>query len=365
MYYEHKPNLFLESLACLGRTANGHTWSQMETQLRQKNVAITAPFADALALLSALTARLDPQTILKEAEHPGDFQNLPGFPRNTIGSASPAFFVLYGLLERTPDTRALEDYAAALTPEQTAYHLALALDLADDWPGGAIPTQIFLDMVLALSLPDSSKITILNILRDFPGWLHRILPPVQQLLNRLSREQKILEELSDILNEKILHEGCEAYLSRTSRLVQAQDIRYRLRPFLFGMDTTLSSQLGERECCIYCGILRDEMLEMLHSRSDHRDTVCEALRLLGDRTRFDLVCYLRDHEAYGQELSAKFGISRNTIHHHMSKLSAVGLVRCTASGSRVYYKLDQEVVLFLLQRQRELFYPGLTESETE
>lgn len=181
---------------------------------------------------------------------------------------------------------------------------------------------------------------------------------MERLLAGLSREQAVLGQLSGILDEKIRQEGCESYLSRTSRLVRAQGSRYRLRPFLFGMDTTLSSQLGERECCIYCGILRDEMLEMLHRRSSDRDTVWEALHLLGDRTRFDLVCYLRDHEAYGQELSAKFGISRNTIHHHMSKLSSPGLVRCTASGSRVYYKLGPDMVLYLLQRQKELFYPA-------
>lgn len=358
MYYEPQPNLLLEALACLGRTANGHTWSRMESQLRQKNLPITAPFADALVLLSGLTERLDPQTILKESGNAGDFQNLPGFPRNTIGSASPAFLVLYGLLERFPDTQSLRDYVRTLTPEQTAYQLSLALDLADDSPDGSIPTQTFLDMVLALSLPDSSKITILQILRDFPGWLNRVLLPVERLLAGLSREQAVLGQLSGILDEKIRQEGCESYLSRTSRLVRAQGSRYRLRPFLFGMDTTLSSQLGERECCIYCGILRDEMLEMLHSRGSDRDTVWEALHLLGDRTRFDLVCYLRDHEAYGQELSAKFGISRNTIHHHMSKLSSLGLVRCTASGSRVYYKLDPDMVLYLLQRQKELFYPA-------
>ena len=55
--------------------------------------------------------------------------------------------------------------------------------------------------------------------------------------------------------------------------------------------------------------------------------------------------------AYGQELSAKFGLSRNTIHHHMSKLLAARLVSCTVDGNRVYYTVDRESVSDLLNRQ--------------
>ena len=75
---------------------------------------------------------------------------------------------------------------------------------------------------------------------------------------------------------------------------------------------------------------------------------------MGDRTRFDILCYLRDRKAYGQELSARFGLSRNTIHHHMSKLLAARLVTCTVDGNRVYYTVDQASVSALLDRQREL-----------
>ena len=188
---------------------------------------------------------------------------------------------------------------------------------------------------------------------------------MKRMLRLLHREQALLHQLCEVLEEKIGNEGCDAYLTRTSSLILSQGSHYRLRPFLFGMDTNLSSPLEDGVSCIYCGILREELLEMLIGKASNRDLVYEALRLLGDRTRFDMVCYLRDHEAYGQELSARFGISRNTVHHHMSKLSTAGLVRCTASGSRVYYKLDPDMVLYLLQLQRELFYPGQTEGEQE
>jgi DNA-binding transcriptional ArsR family regulator len=108
---------------------------------------------------------------------------------------------------------------------------------------------------------------------------------------------------------------------------------------------------------VYCGILRSELQNALVSAKGPEVEVCEAIRLLADQTRFDIVCYLRDRDAYGQELAAKFGLSRNTIHHHMTKLLAAHLVKCTVDGNRVYYRADEKGISRLLERQRELLLP--------
>lgn len=356
MRYCESANLLIESLAYLGRTATGNTWEHMEERIRLRNIQPSPTFSNALEQLKILTSRLDQLNPLEEPGTMALFQNLEGFPRNTVGTASPAFLIFYGLLEQFGDDfDAMDAYVSNLDAEQIAYHVSLALDLADDYPSGRIPWQDFLDMVLALSIPDSSKISILNVCRQFPGSFRQMRPAVQSVMDRLQQESPLLDSLCQVLNQKIRQDGCEEYLSHTSRLVPTEGTEYVLRPFLFGMDTGLTSQLSDGSVCIYCGILREELLEMLSGQTSCRDTVYEAFRLLGDRTRFDLICYLKDHEAYGQELSVKFGLSRNTIHHHLSKLSAIGLVRCTADGNRVYYSLDQDRVALLLQYQQELF----------
>ena len=61
--------------------------------------------------------------------------------------------------------------------------------------------------------------------------------------------------------------------------------------------------------------------------------------------------------AYGQELAVRFGLSRNTIHHHMTKLLAAHLVKCTVDGNRVYYRVDEKSVSRLLDRLSELLMP--------
>lgn len=353
MDYISTPNLLLEALSYLGRQVNGSTWDDMDERIFRRGITPSEPFSNAMDRLKALTAELDR---LGAVEEPELFRNVEGFPRNTIGTASPAFWVFYGMLERYHgDFSAIEDYAASLDPERRAYHMALALDLTDDYPGGAIPEGKFLDMVLGLSVPDGSKVAILSTYRDFPGIFRRMAKPVRRVLSALEARRAGLDALSQVLGDKILLHGCENYLARTSRLEPAEGMNYRLRPFLFGMDTALTSLLPGGDTCVYCGILREELLEMLSGQTSPGDSVYEAFKLLGDRTRFDLICYLRDHSAYGQELSSHFGLSRNTIHHHMSKLSASGLVRCTTSGNRVYYSLDHRMIAQLLRQQRELF----------
>ena len=108
---------------------------------------------------------------------------------------------------------------------------------------------------------------------------------------------------------------------------------------------------------VYCGILRLPLQEALASARGPEVEVCEAIRLLADQTRFDILCHLRDQDAYGQELAVKFGLSRNTIHHHMTKLLAAHLVKCTVDGNRVYYRVDAESVSRLLDRLRKLLMP--------
>ena len=83
--------------------------------------------------------------------------------------------------------------------------------------------------------------------------------------------------------------------------------------------------------------------------------LCEAFHLLADRTRLEILLYLRDHPAYGQELADHFGLARNTIHHHMNKFYNAGLVTCTVEGARVYYALDKEHLRSLVEKQTMLF----------
>ena len=353
--FTKQPNLLLEALAYLGRRAAGNTWEQMEQRLLQRRAAISPAFRGMLDSLKAVTARLDALPSMDE-ETLALFRNLESFPYNTVGTGSPAFLLLYGMLEQWDgDAASLFKELDARPATLTAWHMALAMDMAEECSGPALEAGDFLELILSAPLPDATRIRVLDTYRRSGEITARIAPLLAAVLDALAREQAALDALAGLLEEKIDVLGCEAYLSRTSRLRPVPGMTYRLRPFLFGMDTSLTSDENQGVVEVYCGVGRDELLEMLTVQAPVQEDVYKAFKLLGDRTRFDILCYLRSRSAYGQELCNHFGLSRNTIHHHMNKLVDYGLVRCATDGNRIYYSADQNAIAALLDRQRQLF----------
>lgn len=363
MEYQNRINPLLEAMAYLGRKAAGNTWEQMEEKIHKKGIEPSPAFLSTMLPLKAITARLN--SLPEDPEVSALFLNLDGFTRNTIGSASRAFLLLYGFLESYDgDFSRLVRRSLEMTPAQRANHIALALDTAEECDPETTSPDDFMRMVLSLSIPDTSKVAIMETYQNFCPMMTRLQGVLTPLLSAIEQQQVQLQQLCDVLHEKLDSLGCEAYLAGTSSFTPADNVAYTLRPFVFGLDTDLTTDRAPGQVCMYCGILRQELLAMLSSLRSSRDSVFDAFRLLGDKTRFELVCYLSHRSAYGQELSQRFDLSRNTIHHHMSKLSQCGLVRCTADGNRVYYTLNRPRIRTLLAFQEELLNNHPEQKET-
>ena len=149
----------------------------------------------------------------------------------------------------------------------------------------------------------------------------------------------------------------ENYLREITSLTQREGEHYRIYPMILGPDTKLFLDCPQADgsVVIYCGVLRQLLLRLVSETQGNVSQLCEAFHLLADRTRLEILLYLRDHPAYGHELADHFGLARNTIHHHMNKFYNAGLVTCTVEGARVYYALDKEHLRSLVEKQTMLF----------
>ena len=231
----------------------------------------------------------------------------------------------------------------------------MMLDLGEEpeLTGGELSAR-----VLTLNVPPESKVAVLEL-------YHRGCDVLEEALTLVSRVAALLEAALSKLEQccapflrQIRELGPEAVLAQSSSLNSDPERSDMVRPFLFGLDTLLAvTPSGTEPVQVYCGILRRELQEALASAKGPEVEVFEAIRLLADQTRFDILCYLRDHDAYGQELAARFGLSRNTIHHHMTKFLSAHLVKCTVDGNRVYYRADENTIRRLIERQQELLLP--------
>lgn len=351
------PNLILEALAYLGARANGHTIASRQARLTMRGLRDLSDFNRRVEPLARLLEELDRMTDIPEETLNRLFRDIDGFSFSTIGSYSPAFLLCYPMLlsGEEQDVPRLSRAAAELTEDQVARNLLLALSMEDRIGDSEEDcARVFLDSVLSLAIPADSRLALLTILRSYPSMLQEIFLCVQSVLDCMEPLRPQMDALAQALGREIAACSSQTYLQTTSSLTAKEGVRYTLRPFLFGPDTNLSLALPDGCEVIYCGIYRQLLQQLLASAKDPGTQVYDAIKLLGDKTRFDILCYLRDRSAYGQEISDRFNLARNTIHHHMGKLLSAGLVTCTVEGNRVYYSIDKAHLGRLLDQQRAL-----------
>lgn len=358
MDYTASPNELLEALAYLGARANGNTMERMEERLLARGITDLTSFQRRFAPIASMRQQLDREVPLHQTQLNRLFGNLEGFPFSSTGSYSPAFLLFYPMLCRYDgDFDALMDQMAALSPDHVARHILISLGLEDQLgPCETGAGALLAKNIRSLNIPTRSRATLLALHQDYAGVLPELGQCLRLTVAALQRRRDQLAAMAERFGRELAATGYETYLRRTSSLALSQETRYHLRPFLLGPDTNLTLETPEAggDVVIFCGVLRQFLQQLLADSEDAAAQVYEAIRLLGDRTRFDILCYLRDHPAYGQELSEHFGLARNTIHHHMSKLLNAGLVTCTVDGKRIYYAVNQEHLAPLLRQQQTL-----------
>lgn len=353
-------NLMLEALAYLGRRAAGYDAQWMVERLRNRSVEHLEQIEELISPIGKLMEYLDESVAADAKTLDHLFGNLPGFAYNTIGTYSRGFLLLYPLVSRfRGDWEEIRQAAKNRPPERLAGDLAMMLDMAEEATARTELTgDEFTARVLAMPVPAQSKVAVLELYHDGGGVIDQAMDLAARAAECLSRQQELMEQCCAPFVREVGESGLEAVLAKTSALNSRPERKDVVSPFLFGMDTLLALTPGAGEPVrVYCGILRLPLQKALESARGPEYEVYNTIKLLADRTRFDILCYLRTHEAYGQELAAKFGLSRNTIHHHMTKLLAAHLVKCTVDGNRVYYRVDAEAVERLLDRQRGLLLP--------
>lgn len=77
--------------------------------------------------------------------------------------------------------------------------------------------------------------------------------------------------------------------------------------------------------------------------SNHLE-VYQNLKLLGDKSKFDILVSIKDTSAYGQELSEKFNLSTSTISYHMTALINARFVKVEKKNNRIYYSMNKDIL---------------------
>lgn len=355
------PNYLLEAMVYLGYRANRIDPSMLEKRLQKKGVEDLSAFRKKNKPFAELRGRLDQEVHIQTEKLEKLFKDLPGFQYNTSGAFSLAFLLLFPMVEEYHND--LEQFLRQmdqLTPDQVARNLLVSLDLTDNLgPNDEGCSAMLMDAVLNMNAPPESRLAILDAHHNYRDLIREAGEYLRPVLSALEHERIALNNLAEQVYQEFMVNGVENSLCQITSVTLRPEMEYHLRPLILCPDTNLFMDVPqENSMLFYCGALRLFLIQQVETFSGNATQIYEAVKLLGDRTRFDIVCYLKQHPAYGQELSNHFGLARNTIHHHMSKLLDAGLVTCTVDGNRVYYAINDLKMHRLITQLSNLFVGG-------
>lgn len=79
------------------------------------------------------------------------------------------------------------------------------------------------------------------------------------------------------------------------------------------------------------------------------------LKMLSDRSKFDILVILRDEPSYAAQLATKLNLSPATISYHMNTLTANRLVVVAIEDKRLYYQLNIDTIKSIAESLLKIF----------
>lgn len=106
------------------------------------------------------------------------------------------------------------------------------------------------------------------------------------------------------------------------------------------------------------GILFDEDFPIQTSAagkdSAYENYAIQVLKLLSDKSKFEILSYIRNKEAYGSELAKHLNLTTATVSHHMNALLAARLVSIKRVDNRAYYLANKKALEEVLSYCRKI-----------
>ena len=99
----------------------------------------------------------------------------------------------------------------------------------------------------------------------------------------------------------------------------------------------------------YVGIITADALPYNEGDRELKADLTQYLKLLGDKSKLDILTMIKEERLYGAELARRMNLSNATISHHMSALLDAGLVRLEKENTRLYYSSNKEKLEELLE----------------
>lgn len=123
------------------------------------------------------------------------------------------------------------------------------------------------------------------------------------------------------------------------------------------MDGGLLSFREKFPACFRMGIaMTKELLTERKVKEEYQpEEYQKILKVLGDKSKFDILLFIKDRPAYGTEIAQHFSLTTATVSHHMNQLLQLQLVQVEVREKRVYYQTKKDAVREVFEACKKMF----------
>lgn len=363
---ERKPNMVLEAVGLLLQLKSSTGYAQLQKDIARKYGFSTPAMEAKFDLLCRIEA--DARSRIEEIQENLDLYFSGGAPENTtIGEV-----VLLWWDTNLRTSESLSEYRKRLSSLSETewckkYSNALGVYLdgtLKDSDYVEYETMIeVIQYILHMDVPDEQKLMYQSILVEREVHWDRLFAMLEwatEILKSYRDEMTaIAEECADYytqLFEKItVEEYIEESIGFTLRENALGSVMtpYFTHPNMFNMMAD-GKEVITSPYYVIMGVLFDEDFELKlkngQKEEPDQEYIEKVLKLLGDKSKFAILTYIKDKRAYGSELAKQLNLTTATISHHMGALFSAGLITAEEEDNRVYYRGNTEAIRYVLEQ---------------
>lgn len=184
-----------------------------------------------------------------------------------------------------------------------------------------------------------------KVYKDISGRVQALLQKHEHLV--AEKVRNCVENLEQWLGE----DGLDGALVKLDVPIVLDDsgVPYDIYPYI-----ALSDGIHFADTKIYWGVNFISLLAIRRQFGLTNEKAAEMLRVMGDKTKFEILSLLRTEMCYGSELAERLGLSAATISHHVSQLTTLRMVNIVKQGNRIYYEINKEQIEYILDAAKSM-----------
>lgn len=351
-------NYLVEALTYFSRRVNGQNARVILDSLSGKLENYGEELESLIRPVIELEAFLDSQIQIPDERLNFFFKKFTRLSDDMVSeSANPA-----GLIFCMPEYNGFEELAAfrdslkSMTPGQIRYQICGALHVSGlNSEANEMTIEEFSKHIDALAIPLESKWDIIDTYKHFSAYTDElyeiVLPAMQLIAEREDLYTKLLDDFTELYGSI---PNLEEFLREKFGMDVTENLPLEFHPSVLGFNSLYIIRAASADVSkLFIGVLVKRFVEIT-SHDETITTLSNITKALCDPGRLEILCYLREHTAYGQELSDRFKLSTTTIWHHMNKLQVSGFVSSIFGGNRTYYAMDKDKVRNYISRLKWL-----------